>query len=234
MVIREGSACPKLVVCLSERPCPFWAAAVLLCLLAFVLGVAGCGGVVSSTPANASATPPSITAQPASLTVTAGQTATFAVKVTGSIPLNYMWQKNGADIPGATASTYTTPAASTSDNNSQFRAKVSNPLGTVISGTATLTVNAGISPLQVTTSQLPDGTVAGAYSSTLSASGGSAPYTWSLLGGALPAGLTLNVSGTIAGAPTTAGVFRFTVQVSDGVRSTSANLSINIGTSRSR
>jgi hypothetical protein len=141
-----------------------------------------------------------------------------------------VWQKNGADIPGATASTYTTPAASTSDNNSQFRAKVSNPLGTVISGTATLTVNAGNSPLQVTTSQLPDGTVAGAYSSTLRASGGSAPYIWSLLGGALPAGLTLNVSGTIAGAPTTAGVFRFTVQVSDGVRSTSANLSINIGT----
>jgi hypothetical protein len=230
MVIREGSACPKLVVCLSERPCPFWAAAVLLCLFAFALGVAGCGGFVSSAPPTPPADPPSITTQPASKTVTAGQTATFAVQVTGSIPLSYLWQKNGADIPGATASTYTTPAVSTSDNNSQFRAKVSNPLGTVISGTATLTVNAGTSPLQVTTSQLPDGTVAGAYSSTLSASGGSTPYTWSLLVGALPAGLTLNATGTIAGTPTTAGAFRFTVQLSDAVRSTSANLSINIRT----
>ena len=230
MVIREGSARPKLVVCLSERPCPFWATAVLLCLLAFALGVAGCAGFVSNAPASPPAAPPSITTQPASQTVTAGQTASFAVQATGSIPLSYVWQKNGADIPGATASTYTTPAASTSDNNSQFRAKISNPLGTAISGTATLTVNAGTSPLQVTTSQLPDGTVAGAYSSTLSASGGSAPYTWSLSGGALPAGLTLNVSGTIVGTPTTAGVFHFTVQVSDAVRSTSANLSINIGT----
>jgi Bacterial Ig domain/Putative Ig domain len=230
MVIREGSACPSLVVCLSERPCPFWATAVLVCLFAFILGEAGCGGFVSSAPATPSAAPPSITTQPASQAVTAGQTATFAVQVTGSVPLSYVWQKNGADIPGATASTYITPAVSTSDNNSQFRAKVSNPLGTVISGPATLTVNASTSPLQVTTSQLPDGTVAGAYSSTLSASGGSTPYTWSLLSGALPTGLTLNTTGTIAGTPTTAGVFRFTVQVSDAVRSTSASLSINIGT----
>ena len=200
--------------------------------------MAGCGGFVSSPsatpasppPASPSPAPPSITTQPASQTVTAGQSATFAVTVTGSTPLNYQWQKNGAAISGATAPTYTTPAATTADNNSQFRAMVSNTVGTVISSSASLTVNAAISPLRVTPSQLPDGTVAGAYNSTLSASGGSTPYTWTLFSGALPTGLTLNTAGTISGTPTTAGTFRFTVQVSDTISSASANLSINIGT----
>ena len=150
--------------------------------------------------------------------------------VTGSTPLNYQWQKNGAAISGATAPTYTTPAATTADNNSQFRAMVSNTVGTVISSSASLKVNAAISQLRVTPSQLPDGTVAGAYNSTLSASGGSTPYTWTLFSGALPTGLTLNTAGTISGTPTTAGTFRFTVQVSDTISSASANLSINIGT----
>lgn len=200
--------------------------------------MAGCGGFVSTTsatpasppPASPSLAPPSITTQPASQTVTAGQSATFAVTVTGLTPLNYQWQKNGAAISGATAPTYTTPAATTADNNSQFRAMVSNTVGTVISSSASLTVNAAISPLRVTPSQLPDGTAAGAYNSTLSASGGSTPYIWSLFSGTLPTGLTLNAAGIISGTPTTAGTFRFTVQVSDTISSASANLSINIGT----
>ena len=52
----------------------------------------------------------SITTQPASQTVTAGQTATFTVTATGTAPLSYQWQKNGAAISGATSSSYTTPA----------------------------------------------------------------------------------------------------------------------------
>ncbi len=56
---------------------------------------------------------PSITTQPASQTVTAGQTATFSVTATGTAPLSYQWQKNGAAISGATSSSYTTPAETT-------------------------------------------------------------------------------------------------------------------------
>src|SRR6266567_492637 len=41
---------------------------------------------------------PTITTQPASETVTAGQTATFTVTATGTAPLSYQWQKNGANI----------------------------------------------------------------------------------------------------------------------------------------
>ena len=225
MAIREGSASPNLVVCFLERPGRFWT---LAALLLFGLAAAGCAGTVSNAPANASA-PPSITLQPENQAVMVGDAAVFAVAVAGSTPLHYEWQRNGTTIAGATSSTYTTPAASSSDNNSQFRALVSNTVGTAISKTVTLTVNAPSLPLQVTSSQLPDGTVAAAYSSTLSASGGSAPYVWSVLTGALPAGLTLTTAGTITGTPTTSGVTRFAVQVSDTVRSSSANLSINVG-----
>src|SRR6266478_3653329 len=75
--------------------------------------------------------PPSITTQPASQTVTAGQTASFSLAATGTAPLSYLWQKNGANIAGATSSSYTTPATTTSDSGSTFRVAVSNSAGTV-------------------------------------------------------------------------------------------------------
>jgi hypothetical protein len=63
---------------------------------------------------------------------------------------------------------------------------------------------------------LKDATVGADYSDSLSASGGTAPYTWSLFSGALPPGLALSSMGTISGNPTTAGPSAFAVQVEDG------------------
>ena len=54
------------------------------------------------------------------------------------------------------------------------------------------------------------------YSQTVAATGGTAPYAWSITVGALPAGLTLNGStGAITGTPTTAGTANFTLQAQD-------------------
>ena len=86
-------------------------------------------------------TPPSISSQPANRTVTAGQTATFSVTATGTGPLSYQWQKNGATIAGATSSSYTTPATTTGDSGATFRVVVSNASGSATSNSATLTVN---------------------------------------------------------------------------------------------
>ena len=70
--------------------------------------------------------------------------------------------------------------------------------------------------LVVTTSSLPNGTVGQGYSVLLGASGGLTPYSWSLVEGALPNGLSLNGgTGGIAGTPSTAGTTSFTVQVTD-------------------
>jgi hypothetical protein len=74
--------------------------------------------------------------------------------------------------------------------------------------------------LFITTSSLPGGTVyakhAAKYSAQLTASGGSAPYTWKLVSGSgtLPAGLKLSHStGVISGKPTTAGTSSFAVEM---------------------
>jgi hypothetical protein len=103
----------------------------------------------SSTPGDSGS--PSITSQPSSLTVLAGQTATFMVRASGAAPLNYQWQKNGVDISGATAASYTTPPTSGSDDASTFRANVSNSAGNVTSKPATLSVSSGMSAVDVTT-----------------------------------------------------------------------------------
>jgi hypothetical protein len=76
--------------------------------------------------------------------VTAGQTATFTVVAAGTAPLGYQWQKNGANIAGATSAGYTTPVTTTADSGSTFRAVVTNTAGTVTSSAATLTVNAAL------------------------------------------------------------------------------------------
>jgi len=87
--------------------------------------------------------PPTISAQPSNRTVTVGQTATFSVTASGTSPLSYQWQKNTATIAGATSSTYTTPATTTSDNGSTYRVVVSNTAGSATSTSATLTVTSG-------------------------------------------------------------------------------------------
>ena len=83
---------------------------------------------------------PTITTQPTNQSVTAGQTATFSVTATGTAPLSYQWSKNGANISGATSSSYTTQATTSADNGSTFQVTVSNAVSTTPSATATLTV----------------------------------------------------------------------------------------------
>jgi len=54
----------------------------------------------------------------------------------------------------------------------------------------------------------------------LSATGGVQPYTWSVVGGALPGGLSIGSDGTVSGTPTSAGTFGFTIQAADSGNST--------------
>ncbi len=99
-------------------------------------------------PATPLPLPPSITSQPSNQTVTAGQTATFSIVATGTAPLTYQWQKNLANIAGATGTTYTTPATTTADTGSTYRCTVTNSAGSATSTLATLTVNAPVPPPQ--------------------------------------------------------------------------------------
>ena len=106
--------------------------------------LAGCTGLPNSV-GGTNPVAPSLTVQPGSVTVTAGQTATFSLSASGTAPLTYQWQKNGADITNAASSSYTTPVTTTSDSGEMFRVKVTNSAGSVTSNSAMLTVNPGTS-----------------------------------------------------------------------------------------
>jgi hypothetical protein len=95
-----------------------------------------------------------------------------------------------------------------------------------------ITINSTLTQLTITTASLPSGTQNAPYSAMLAATGGLTPYTWSIAGGSLPGGLSLNSStGAIAGTPTGGGISNFTVKVTDSEQSpasASAPLSITI------
>ena len=69
----------------------------------------------------------------------------------------------------------------------------------------------------ISPSSLPSGTVGSSYSQTFSATGGTAPYSWSNIAGPLPPGLTISSSGLLSGNPTTGGNYTFTIRVTDAV-----------------
>jgi hypothetical protein len=74
-------------------------------------------------------------------------------------------------------------------------------------------------PLRLSTSTLPGGTAGTAYKATLTAQGGTSPYTWTLASGTLPAGLSLSTSGVISGTPTTSGSSYFSLSAKDSASS---------------
>jgi len=112
-----------------------------LLLVSAALFLAGCGGKGGTQP------PPdqeaAIAIQPLSQTVPIGQTAVFTVTTTETAPIAYQWSENGVAIPGATNSSYTTPAVELGTDGStaigSFQVKVSNAFGSVVSNIATLT-----------------------------------------------------------------------------------------------
>ncbi len=104
------------------------------------LSLLGCGGGGYS---GSGPVAPAITTQPANQRVVVGQTAIFTVAANGTAPLSYQWQKGTTPISGATASSYTTPATTLTDDASTFQVVVSNSAGSVTSSSATLTVAAG-------------------------------------------------------------------------------------------
>src|SRR5277367_610605 len=175
---------------------------------------------------------PTITTQPVNQTVTAGQTATFAVVAAGTAPLSYQWQKNGANIAGATGASYTTPATATTDNGSTLRVAVSNTAGSVTSNAATLTVNAAVVAPTITTQPVNQTVTAGQTATFTVVAGGTAPlnYQWQK-NGANIAGAT-GASYTTPATATTDSGSTFDVVVSNtagSVTSNAATLTVNAG-----
>jgi hypothetical protein len=145
--------------------------------LALALALWGCVGTINQS-SSTKATAPGFAIQPSNQTVMAGQPAMFSVTLTGTAPFTYQWQKNNANINGATSATYTTPATVSGDNGATFRVIAANSAGSATSGSATLTVNsAPVGPS--ITSQPANQTVTAGLTATFSViAAGTAPLTY--------------------------------------------------------
>ncbi|HWH70500.1 MAG TPA: hypothetical protein VNT26_14025, partial [Candidatus Sulfotelmatobacter sp.] len=94
--------------------------------------------------ATKSSGPLTIAVQPADAAVVVGSTANFTVGLSDPVGATYQWQKNGANISGATTSSYTTPASTLADNGATFKIIATSPSGTATSSNALLRVVAPI------------------------------------------------------------------------------------------
>lgn len=95
----------------------------------------------------------------------------------------------------------------------------------VVTQLFSITIQAGVFPLEVTTAWLPNGTNGAFYSQTLQASGGQPPYKWSIpnYSAELPANLILATNGVLSGTfAATVGSFFFDVEVTDGATNTAS------------
>src|ERR1051325_7564196 len=85
-------------------------------------------------------------------------------------------------------------------------------------GFISMALQIGVQPLTITTRSVSDATRGVLYNAPLTASGGSGGYSWTLLSGPLPNGLSVIPTGAIGGTPAlsaVAGPYRLAVQVSD-------------------
>ncbi len=94
---------------------------------------------------------PGITTHPANRTVAVGQSAMFSVVASGTGPFTYQWQRNNANINGATGVSYTLNNAQLSDTGARFRVNVANSVGNLYSNEATLTVTTNVPPVATIT-----------------------------------------------------------------------------------
>lgn len=117
---------------------------------------------------------PVISVPPRGLTVPYGQSASFSVTATGTLPLSYQWQKDGVNLSGRTNATLSFGAVQSSDAGG-YRVVVANAGGSVTSVVATLTVTV-IPPQYLSTEPFSQSVVLGEpVSFAVGASGQPAP-----------------------------------------------------------
>jgi hypothetical protein len=160
--------------------------------------------------------PPVINAAPAPAAGEVGRPYSFTHAASGGTGAPYSWSVVSGSLPAGISLTsggqFTgTPTAS---GTYYLSVKAADPAGLASTLAEILTVNPA---LAITTATLPNATTLAFYSAALSTSGGVAPVAFSVISGALPAGVTLSAGGTFSGTPAASGTFNFSVQALDAL-----------------
>jgi uncharacterized protein YhjY with autotransporter beta-barrel domain len=201
------------------------------------------GDVVTYTPASGyfgadsftyTATGPGGTSAPATVSLTVGTPPAPVAADKPGVTVPYDSSGTAIDLSGSITGIHTSIAVATAPAHGttsvagdvvtytpttgyggpdSFTYTATGPGGTSAPATVSLTVSAPVVILTLAT--LPDAIEDSAYSVQLTASGGTAPYTYTRTAGTLPAGITLSTGGLIAGTPTENGSFTFTVTARD-------------------
>jgi hypothetical protein len=170
---------------------------------------------------------PSITT-PGTVDAPLGLPFNYQLEVSGGVP-PYTWSITGGSLPTGLSMSAAGTISGTSSvaGTSIFSLQVTD----AISKTAQKQVSLNVAPPPpaVATASLTAGERNKPYSFALVGEGGKPPYQWSLIGGALPAGLTFSPDGTISGTPTVDGVFNLTIKITDSEGKTATkSLSLTI------
>jgi uncharacterized protein (TIGR03437 family) len=150
-------------------------------------------------------------ALPGGTTTTAYSAAIAAVGGTPPYTFSGVGLPDGLAMSGSGAITGTSKAP----GHFTISVQVTDSAGLVSSSALLLYVAGPSSPLTVQDSILSSGSVSVPYTSGLQAVGGVPPYSWSVLGSAAPAGLSVSSTGAVLGTPTVAGTSSFTAQATD-------------------
>lgn len=210
-----------------RRHCRTPLALVIMSLIA--LGTTACGGSGSSTKTQPPAIIVNLTPGTAQ-TMDVGQTLAITANVANDTSnKGVTWVVSGGGTLSsqtATSTAYNAPASVTAAITATVTAT------SVASGSATASLGITVNPPPaIATTSLPAGTVGTAYSATLQSAGGTAPITWSISAGTLPAWASFNtVSGALTGTPTAAGSTNISVIATDkaGVKTAATALSLAI------
>ena len=137
-----------------------------------------------------------------------GSTYSSDLSASGGTP-PYRWAvTKGSLPPGLTLSGATIGGTPTAAGTSDFTVQVTDSGQPAQTKQIALSLVIGPALLVITRTSLPTAMVGAPYSQTLSASGGTAPYSWSIASGSLPPGLTLS-GATITGTPSAPGSSNF-------------------------
>lgn len=160
--------------------------------------------------------PAAPTAGPVSATVAYGSSAnSISLRLSGGVPTSVAVTTAPAHGTASVSDTRITYTPDTGYSGADsFSYTATNGSGT--SAPATVTITVSRPTITIASGTLPNPTVGTAYSQTITANGGIAPYSYVITVGDLPFGMSLNSAGVLSGTPTASGTFNFTVHVMDG------------------